>query len=341
MRVGGYGFDPRYDAFTVRGIDLTYTGVFRDGLRQLNSPNGLFRLEPYGARSDLDPARPGCVDLRRQQHRRHRRSDLEAADAPRHSARSRCRRVRSAASRAISISRARSIRTRRVFYRLTGLMRDAAAEIRAVKDDRVYIAPGHHVPADCGHQADAARRIHGFDDRRHREPTTTPMRRSRMGRATSSSAPSARRASLPATAVTTTSASSRARIGYEFEHRFSEVFKLHQNLRYSQLKTNQQYAFGGAPGLVREEQCRHRRRYLSRKPVADRSARAPHSDRHRREPPDLYVEGGLRRRADRRRSGARRPHRPDADAHRRLCPGPDQVGPLATACRRPLRLAVE
>jgi iron complex outermembrane receptor protein len=47
-RVGGYGFDPRYDAFTIRGIDVTYTGVFRDGLRQVNSPNGLFRLEPYG-----------------------------------------------------------------------------------------------------------------------------------------------------------------------------------------------------------------------------------------------------------------------------------------------------
>src|SRR5262249_52398950 len=47
-RVGQFGFDPRYDAFTIRGIDVTYTGVFRDGLRQLNSPNGLFRLEPYG-----------------------------------------------------------------------------------------------------------------------------------------------------------------------------------------------------------------------------------------------------------------------------------------------------
>ncbi|WP_376984776.1 TonB-dependent receptor plug domain-containing protein [Bosea sp. R86505] len=48
IRTGGYGFDPRFDSFTIRGVDITYTGVFRDGLRDFNSPSGLFRLEPYG-----------------------------------------------------------------------------------------------------------------------------------------------------------------------------------------------------------------------------------------------------------------------------------------------------
>ncbi len=33
-RVGAYGFDPRFDAFFVRGFDVTFTGVFRDNLRQ-------------------------------------------------------------------------------------------------------------------------------------------------------------------------------------------------------------------------------------------------------------------------------------------------------------------
>ncbi len=48
VNVGNYGFDTRYDAFFIRGFQATYTGVFRDGLRQLNSPSGLYRNEPYG-----------------------------------------------------------------------------------------------------------------------------------------------------------------------------------------------------------------------------------------------------------------------------------------------------
>lgn len=51
VNVGNYGFDSRYDAFFIRGFQATYTGVFRDGLRQLNSPSGLYRNEPYGLES--------------------------------------------------------------------------------------------------------------------------------------------------------------------------------------------------------------------------------------------------------------------------------------------------
>ncbi|WP_318784568.1 TonB-dependent receptor plug domain-containing protein [Methylobacterium flocculans] len=43
-----FGFDPRYDSFYVRGFDLTYNGIFRDGLRQLGSGLTLPRIEPYG-----------------------------------------------------------------------------------------------------------------------------------------------------------------------------------------------------------------------------------------------------------------------------------------------------
>ena len=80
VRVGTYGFDPRYDAFTIRGIDVTHNAVFREGLRQIGSPNGLFRLEPYGVEGHHRAARAGLLDLRRQHQRRHRRPDLEAAD---------------------------------------------------------------------------------------------------------------------------------------------------------------------------------------------------------------------------------------------------------------------
>ena len=43
-----FGFDPRFDAFYVRGFDLTYNGIYRDGLRQLGSSLTLPRIEPYG-----------------------------------------------------------------------------------------------------------------------------------------------------------------------------------------------------------------------------------------------------------------------------------------------------
>ncbi|SEH53780.1 iron complex outermembrane recepter protein [Rhizobium tibeticum] len=47
-RVGAYGFDPRFDSFSVRGFDVTYTGIFRDNLRQPGAGSSLFKTEPYG-----------------------------------------------------------------------------------------------------------------------------------------------------------------------------------------------------------------------------------------------------------------------------------------------------
>ena len=44
----GFGFDSRYDAFTLRGFPAYYNGIFRDGLRQYNGPSAWFKTEPYG-----------------------------------------------------------------------------------------------------------------------------------------------------------------------------------------------------------------------------------------------------------------------------------------------------
>jgi iron complex outermembrane receptor protein len=43
-----FGFDPRFDAFYIRGFGQTYTGVFRDGLRQSGVNQAVARIEPYG-----------------------------------------------------------------------------------------------------------------------------------------------------------------------------------------------------------------------------------------------------------------------------------------------------
>ena len=48
VRINQSGFDPRFDSFNIRGFDATNTGLYRDGLRQLNSGFGQFKTEPYG-----------------------------------------------------------------------------------------------------------------------------------------------------------------------------------------------------------------------------------------------------------------------------------------------------
>jgi len=43
-----FGFDPRFDAFYIRGFEETNNGVFRDGLRQPGVNQAVARIEPYG-----------------------------------------------------------------------------------------------------------------------------------------------------------------------------------------------------------------------------------------------------------------------------------------------------
>jgi iron complex outermembrane receptor protein len=45
-----FGFDPRYEDVYIRGFDTLYSGVYRDGLRDLNAAGAgaVFRNEPYG-----------------------------------------------------------------------------------------------------------------------------------------------------------------------------------------------------------------------------------------------------------------------------------------------------
>lgn len=43
-----FGFDPRFDAFYIRGFQVTYNGIYRDGLRQPGVGLAVPRIEPYG-----------------------------------------------------------------------------------------------------------------------------------------------------------------------------------------------------------------------------------------------------------------------------------------------------
>ena len=249
-RVGNYGFDPRYDAFTIRGIDMTYTGVFRDGLRQVSSPNGLFRLEPYGLEGISILRGPaasiygasstgGIVDLisKRPTFLPFREVEMQTGSYGR---------LEGNFDLSGPVNADNTL-----FYRLTGLVRDAGTQIDAVQDDRVFIAPAFTwKPNDA---------------------TTLTVLGEYMDSNTGGSAAYVNTYELDENGVATGRVigatrvyegdpryndyrQKQGRIGYEFEHRFSDMFTLRQRVRFSALGTNQEYhSLGAGSGLVREQ----------------------------------------------------------------------------------------
>ncbi|PVE26032.1 TonB-dependent siderophore receptor [Microvirga sp. KLBC 81] len=249
-RVGGYGFDPRYDAFSIRGIDATYTGVFRDGLRQVNSPNGLWRLEPYGLEGIAILRGPaasiygasstgGIVDLisKRPTFVPFREVEVQTGSYGR---------LQGNFDLSGPVSSDNTL-----FYRLTGLVREAGTGIGAVKDDRVFIAPaftwkpneattftllGEYMDSTTGGTAAYVNDYGPYVDRQGNISYK----------------------SIGATKVFAGDeryndfSQQQGRIGTEFEHRFNGMFTLRQRTRFSALGTNQEYVYVGTPGLVRE-----------------------------------------------------------------------------------------
>jgi len=140
VRVGAFGFDPRFDSFSIRGFDVTYTGIYRDGLRQLSSNFALYKEEPYSAeRIDImkgpssvlyGQAEPsGLVNIvtKRPQFETKRQADVQLGNYDRQQARFD---FTGAVDEANTVA-----------YRLTGLYRDSDSPVKGGHDDRVYIAP--------------------------------------------------------------------------------------------------------------------------------------------------------------------------------------------------------
>jgi iron complex outermembrane receptor protein len=247
VRVGSYGFDPRYDAFTIRGIDVTYTGVFRDGLRQVNSPNGLFRLEPYGLDGITILRGPavsiygasstgGIVDLisKRPTFLPFREVEVQTGSYGR---------LQGNFDLSGPVNSDNTF-----FYRLTGLVRDAGTEIDAVKDDRIFIAPaftwrpndatmltilGEYMDSTTG---GTAAYINNYALDAAGNPTSLSIGATRV---------------FAGDKRYNDFRQKQGRIGYEFEHRLNDMFTLHQRTRFSALGTNQEYFFAGS-GLTRE-----------------------------------------------------------------------------------------
>ncbi len=240
-----YGFDPRYDAFKIRGIDLTYTGVFRDGLRQANSPSGLYRLETYGLEGISILKGPaaslygasssgGIVDLitKRPTEDPLREIVLETGSY---------KRLHGAFDFSGPLNSDSTL-----LGRLTGVIRKADTEFGDFfKDDRVYIAPaltwqpdadtkltllGSYMDSVSGGTASYLNRY---------DPVT--------GKSTGATHDFGGDPRFNDFRVKQGSA------GYEFEHRLSDATVLHQNLRYSRLSNSYKYVFDSYPGYTEEK----------------------------------------------------------------------------------------
>jgi iron complex outermembrane receptor protein len=227
LLVNGYGFDPRFDAFFVRGFPVTYTGIFRDGLRQLNSPTGLFKTEPYGLEGitvlkgpaatlygassagglvDLITKRPTAspfreVEVQLGSHgRKQTNFDLSGPVDP----------------------------EGKLLYRLTGLVRESGTQQIAVPDDKYYVAPaftwaptaatkltvlGEVSSSLVGGTAVNYNDANGITPYFAGDPNFNDFRQQQQ------------------------------RIGYEFEHRFDQVFTLRQNFRYAHVANDLEYTY--------------------------------------------------------------------------------------------------
>lgn len=234
-RVGAYGFDPRFDSFTVRGFDVTYTGVFRDNLRQPGAGSSLFKTEPYGLEGvsilrgpssalygasgagglyNLISKRPTEDPLHEVQvqygshGRKQAQFDLSGAFSPESP----------------------------FSYRLTGLLRDADSEQVGVPDDRAHIAPAFTWKPD--------------EDTRL--TVLSEYSRTRTGGTAAYYYDATRGVTdiFAGNPAFNDSLQTQGRIGYEFEHRLNDVFTFRQNARLSRLDIDADWAFAYQPNAA-------------------------------------------------------------------------------------------
>lgn len=229
VRVNVSGFDPRFDSFNIRGFDATSNGIFRDGLRQANSSFGQFRTEPYGLDSITILRGPisslygsgnagGIVDMfsKRPTETPFNEIELQTGSFDR-------------IQGSFDLS-GPSAPGSNVLYRLTGLARDSNTEAMGVPDNRIFLAPALTFKIDPNTKltilsefmhAETGGNMAWYNDEvdghAHRtniwsgDPNFNAFNQT------------------------------QERIGYEFEHRFNDVFTFRQKSRFSHLDSVGEY----------------------------------------------------------------------------------------------------
>ncbi|HEV2160431.1 TonB-dependent siderophore receptor [Bradyrhizobium sp.] len=221
-----FGYDPRFDAFSMRGFDVTYTGIYRDGLRQGGGNFAIPKIEPYGLESvqilrgpasglyglgspggivDVTTKRPtqtpfGEVQLQAGNYDRYQGSFDVGGPVP---------------------------GSDQLYYRLTGLLRDAKTWFPGNDDDRAYIAPALTWKPDL-------------------DTTFTILSEYQSSR-TAASIGNARTADGKLTNIYSNDPAFSAmdqkqfRIGYAFEHNINDTWTVRQNFRFYQVGVDAKY----------------------------------------------------------------------------------------------------
>jgi iron complex outermembrane receptor protein len=226
VTTSAFGYDPRFDAFSIRGFDVTYTGIYRDGLRQGGGNFVIPKIEPYGLDSvsilrgpasglyglgspggivDVTTKRPtqtpfGEVQLQAGNYDRYQGSFDVGGPVP---------------------------GSDQLYYRLTGLLRDAKTWFPGNDDDRAYIAPA-------------------LTWKPNLDTTFTILSEYQTSR-TAASIGNTRTADGKLTNIYSNDPAFSAmdqkqfRIGYAFEHSFNDTWTVRQNFRYYQVSTDAKY----------------------------------------------------------------------------------------------------
>ncbi|MFT3732144.1 MAG: TonB-dependent siderophore receptor [Hyphomicrobium sp.] len=229
VRVNQSGYDPRFDTFFIRGFDATYTGIYRDGLRQMSSGFGQFRTEPYGLDSITILRGPtsslygasnagGIVDMysKRPTETPFRELEVQIGSYDRYQGN-------------FDFSGPTTLGNN-VLYRFTGLVRDSNTELMGTPDDRVYLAPALTFKIDpntkltiLGEYMNATT---GANTAWYNDYSSGHARRTDIW----SGDPNFQLFDQ-----------TQERVGYEFEHRFNDVFTFRQKARYSNLFSTGRY----------------------------------------------------------------------------------------------------
>ncbi|GLK68898.1 TonB-dependent siderophore receptor [Hansschlegelia plantiphila] len=246
-RVGAYGFNPRFDSFFIRGVDVTYTGVFRDGLRQYSSPSGMFRLEPYGVESISilkggasaiygASSSVGIIDVISKRPTDYKFGEVEVQGG-------------SFDRKQLSFDLGGPVNEQgTVTYRLTGLARDADTDMPGVPDNRVFIAPAvTFKPSDdtkitvLGEYMDSKTGGSMFQKNSSVDLTDKygNVIKDANGDPVTGSGGAEKGIEYDPDYNGFTQKQWRA--GYEFEHDFSDAVSLHQNFRWSGISTNERF----------------------------------------------------------------------------------------------------
>ncbi len=226
VRAGQFGFDPRYDTLFIRGFNVNSTGYYRDGLRSPSGSFSVFRHEPYllqgvsilkGPSSVLYGAGSpgGLVNVISKRPTETPFREIEAQYGS-------FGRVQGNADVSGALGE-----NDNVLYRLTGIWRSADTDLVAARDDRVSIAPALTLRSD-----DRNTQLTILGEYTDLKSGGAAGWLSLGGRITDIEQGDPRYRDYDG---------EQWRIGYEFEHSFSEALSVRQNLRYQEVDADLKY----------------------------------------------------------------------------------------------------